>query len=361
MKNKCGMKVVRIFGLGIALTLWGGSPVAQGDLTLSGLECYLDFTVAPLPADPGGDPNNPDPNSLPTVIDQTGNGNNGTLHSESDPDGGGPATGVPTFDGSGIRLFGGWINVDPSGSLNTLSSGTLELIYDDMPIINNSISTGTPLSVANPGNAAGGGRSDDWELWVDHRTLANRGFSFNGRVGGVDQFGAGVTHHMTAVDTEQREQHFVQWDGVSKQARLVSRFYKDGVLTVGTSSWESTGTMPDFLSAATNVRVGGRHYEEPYYSTNASESPYYRTSARILRVYNRVLTDAEMLDNWNAYSTPIPTPTTCQQVIDLGHGIASDLTGDCFVNLEDFGVMASDWTRCVDPSDVSCEKPWENF
>ena len=342
MKNECIMKKMSMIVLAVAIC-WAGGSVTQGFIVSNGLEAYLDFTV-----DPGGT----------TVIDKTGNGNNGTLHSESDPDGGGPATGVPTFDGSGIRLFGGWINVDPSGSLNTLSSGTLELIYDDMPIINNSISTGTPLSVANPGNAAGGGRSDDWELWVDHRTLANRGFSFNGRVGGVDQFGAGVTHHMTAVDTEQREQHFVQWDGVSKQARLVSRFYKDGVLTVGTSSWESTGTMPDFLSAATNVRVGGRHYEEPYYSTNASESPYYRTSARILRVYNRVLTDAEMLDNWNAYNGPVPlVPTTCQGTIAGGFGIASDLDGDCYVTLADVILLVNDWLRCIEPDNPSCEQP----
>jgi len=273
----------------------------SGQLVTDGLEAYLDFTAPPAGV---------------IVADQTGNGNNATLITGADPDGGGPVTGVPYWQGTGIRLFGGWIDVDPSGSLNTLSSGTVEVIYDDMPIIDNAISSGTPLSVANPGNASG--REDDWEIWVDHRTLPARRFYLNGRNGdaGVNELDTSVTHHMTAVDTEQREQHFAQWDGVSKQARLVSRFYKDGVLTVGTSPWVSTGAMPDFLSVATNVRFGGRHYTDPTNGPiwNPMEAPYYRSVANILRVYNRVLTDAEMEKNWFAYNEPfstgIPATTT---------------------------------------------------
>jgi hypothetical protein len=312
-------------------TFTGGACFIVGD----GLECYLDFTE-----NPGGT----------SVIDQTGNGNNATLVTGPDPDGGGPATGVPHFEGTGIRFFGGWIDIDPTG-LNSLGSGTIEIIYDDMPITDNAISTGTPLSVANAGNT---GRDNDWEIWVDHRTLANRAFNFNGRVANVEQInGAFVTHHMTSVDTMQREQHFAQWDGATNEARLVSRFFKDGVLTVDSSPWVSTGTMPDFLTAATNIRFGGRNTVN-----DTMEGPHYRSVGNILRVYDRVLTDAEMLQNWDAYNGPVPiVPTTCQGAIAGGFGIASDLDGDCYITVGDLRLLAIDWLRCVHPDNLDCEQP----
>lgn len=35
--------------------------------------------------------------------------------------------------------------------------------------------------------------------------------------------------------------------------------------------------------------------------------------------------------------------------------IASDLDGDCYVDLVDFGIFAGDWLRCSHPDDVDCE------
>lgn len=287
------MKNLAMLALVAVMALWGAVSVAQAYVVSGGLECYLDFTV-----DPGGT----------AVIDKTGNGNNATLISGPDPDGGGPATGVPTWDGTGVRFFGGWVDIDPTGSLNALTAGTLEIIYDDMPIIDTQISTGTPISVANPGNAAGDGRTEDWEIWIDHRALGGRGAYISGRVGGADQFGTSYVHGMYIPDSMQREQYFAQWSG--GQVRLVGRYYLNGVVTTNASPWVSTGSMPAFLSAATNVRFGGRQYEEPYASSNPMEPPYYRTVGNIFRVYDRVLTDAEMLQNWNEYNAEIPEPAT---------------------------------------------------
>ena len=341
------MKNLGMCALSGVLALFITVSAAQGvDIVLDGLECYLDLTKDPNAANPG------------LVPDLTGNGNDGTLISNPDPDGGGPATGVPTFDGAGIRFFGGWMDVDPCGTLNTLSEGTLEIIYSNMPIIDNAISAGALLGVANPGNDAGGGRSDDWEIWVDHRTLVNRTGALSGRDGnaGVDEFITNIIHGMNLGDGSQREQYFAQWSG--GQARLVGRFYVGGVLTTMASTWVSTGSMPAFLSEATNLRFGGRHYPNPLDA--ATEPPYYYTTGNVLRVYNRVLSDEEMEQNWNAYNGPIPIPQSCQDVIDGGlYLVSSDLNNDCYVNLADLGVFAGDWMRCVDPCDVACDHPWQ--
>jgi hypothetical protein len=305
-------------------------------ITGAGLHCYLDFTV-----DPGGT----------TVIDQTGNGNNGELINGPDPDGAGPVTGVPHWDGTGIRFFGGWIDVDPTGSLNTLGSGTLEVIIDNMPITDTVISTGAPLSVANTGNT---GRDNDFEIWLDHRVLANRSAHFNGRVGGVDQIDVTYLHGMDIPDGGHREQYFVQWNGGTGQARLVGRHQAGGVLTVNSTPWEPTGSMPDFLSAAINLRLGARNN-----GNSPMEGPHFNSQVNILRVYDRILTDAEMQQNWDVYNGPIPSgPATCQEAIAGGFGLAGDLDGDCYVTLSDLAVQAGDWLVCVDPANLNCERPW---
>ena len=36
-----------------------------------------------------------------------------------------------------------------------------------------------------------------------------------------------------------------------------------------------------------------------------------------------------------------------------------DINRDCRVNLEDFAIMAAQWARCNDPSDFTCEWPFE--
>ena len=43
----------------------------------------------------------------------------------------------------------------------------------------------------------------------------------------------------------------------------------------------------------------------------------------------------------------------------FGFGIASDLTGDCYVLIDDFATLASEYLDCVDPTDNNCDHPWE--
>jgi hypothetical protein len=287
VRRKENMAYLR-FSVAICLLGFG---TASGQLVTGGLEAYLDFTAPP---------------SDTTITDQTGNGNNAILVTGPDPDGGGPVTGVPTWNGTGVRFFGGWIDVDPTGSLNTLGSGTLEVIIDNMHIVDTLISTGASVSVANTGNT---GRDNDFELWLDHRALVDRSAHFSGRVGGVGQFDTSYLNGMGPADGGQREQYFVQWDGGANQARMVGRHQKGGVLTVSSTPWVATSGMPDFLSAAINLRLGARN------DGNARmEHAHYQSVVNILRVYDRVLTDAEMAQNWDAYNEPfstgIPTTTT---------------------------------------------------
>jgi len=54
---------------------------------------------------------------------------------------------------------------------------------------------------------------------------------------------------------------------------------------------------------------------------------------------------------------------TCQDVIDDGLSISSDISGpdgtpDCYVDLYDFAAMAGDWLRCNNPKDAGCESPY---
>jgi hypothetical protein len=287
MKNVCVMKKMSMIVLAVAVC-WAGGSVAQGFIVSNGLEAYLDFTV-----NPGGT----------SVIDKTGNGNNGTLVNGPDPDGAGPVTGVPHWDGTGVRFFGGWVDVDPSGSIDTLSSGTMEFIIDGMPITDNSISTGTPLSVANAGNT---GRDHDIEVWLNHRFQPGTARShFSGRAGAGDEIDTSYIANMQNTDGGQREQYFIQWDGGTNMARLVGRFNRNGSIVVDQTPWVGTGSMPDFLSAAINVRLGARNN-----GNAAMEAPHYQSEVNIFRVYDRILDDAEMLQNWDQYNAEIPEPAT---------------------------------------------------
>jgi hypothetical protein len=51
---------------------------------------------------------------------------------------------------------------------------------------------------------------------------------------------------------------------------------------------------------------------------------------------------------------------TCADVLADGLGIGADLSGpegvsDCRVDIYDFAAMASDWLRCNDPTDATCD------
>ena len=52
-------------------------------------------------------------------------------------------------------------------------------------------------------------------------------------------------------------------------------------------------------------------------------------------------------------------PANCNEALQQGHGIGTDLNSDCYVNIADFSIATGYWLDCIDPCDVSCTRPWE--
>ena len=51
-------------------------------------------------------------------------------------------------------------------------------------------------------------------------------------------------------------------------------------------------------------------------------------------------------------------PANCAEALAAGFSLLADLNSDCFVNLADFAMFASQWLQCIDPSDQDCDEPW---
>ena len=51
-------------------------------------------------------------------------------------------------------------------------------------------------------------------------------------------------------------------------------------------------------------------------------------------------------------------PANCLDVWAGEYGIEEDLNHDCYVNLADLAMFASNWLRCNDPADTNCEENW---
>ncbi len=49
----------------------------------------------------------------------------------------------------------------------------------------------------------------------------------------------------------------------------------------------------------------------------------------------------------------------CARVLSDGLGLIGDLNADCYVDLLDFAMLASDWLKCNDPADTNCSNPYE--
>ena len=55
----------------------------------------------------------------------------------------------------------------------------------------------------------------------------------------------------------------------------------------------------------------------------------------------------------------LPADVNCTERIAQGHGLVTDLNGDCYVNLADFTEFAELWQNCINPADANCVHPWE--
>ena len=47
----------------------------------------------------------------------------------------------------------------------------------------------------------------------------------------------------------------------------------------------------------------------------------------------------------------------CQEKLDMGYHLPGDLNNDCYVNLADLALLASNWLRCMEPGNLDCEQP----
>jgi hypothetical protein len=87
---------------------------------------------------------------------------------------------------------------------------------------------------------------------------------------------------------------------------------------------------------------------------------YYKGAMDEVAFYDSVLSAERVAAHFNAAS--IPTPTTCDEVQNLGWGLTADLNKDCTVNLGDFAEVASTWLLCNDPTlfgtDPTCVSTW---
>lgn len=53
-------------------------------------------------------------------------------------------------------------------------------------------------------------------------------------------------------------------------------------------------------------------------------------------------------------------PDTCAEVFTKGYALSADLNQDCYVEWADFGIFASQWQECVNPTDSGCAPwPWD--
>ncbi|HBR19002.1 MAG: hypothetical protein A2Y13_00665 [Planctomycetes bacterium GWC2_45_44] len=50
--------------------------------------------------------------------------------------------------------------------------------------------------------------------------------------------------------------------------------------------------------------------------------------------------------------------TDCEQAIELGYTLATDVNKDCYVDLKDLAIIALEWLDCMDPQNLACNHPW---
>ena len=58
-------------------------------------------------------------------------------------------------------------------------------------------------------------------------------------------------------------------------------------------------------------------------------------------------------------------PADCEEALERGQRNIADISGadsapDCYVNIIDFGALASNWLDCIDPCDADCREPWQD-
>ncbi|MBN2375124.1 MAG: hypothetical protein JXD22_01890 [Sedimentisphaerales bacterium] len=87
-------------------------------------------------------------------------------------------------------------------------------------------------------------------------------------------------------------------------------------------------------------------------------------------------TDSARGDIWSFQITS-SNPSTCQGLQSAGFGMIADYNSDCYVDIFDlyylvsswlnpfdtynYGSLADDWNRCINPEDPNCKIPWRQY
>ena len=105
----------------------------------------------------------------------------------------------------------------------------------------------------------------------------------------------------------------------------------------------------DFMNQRYTVSVEGETVagatDIPFMNTEATMTSFDITAGKdaVFRVDDLLITTK---------------PLTCAELRGLGFGVAGDVNGDCYVNLADLAIMASEWLYCMAPDDAACDTPW---
>jgi hypothetical protein len=91
------------------------------------------------------------------------------------------------------------------------------------------------------------------------------------------------------------------------------------------------------------------------------EKPTVKFTQQGVYTFRGAVTDGKAGPEGDIFDEVVITVTspTCQEAIEAGYFLETDINGDCHVNLEDFALMAADWVRCYDPQLPGCENPYK--
>ena len=130
------------------------------------------------------------------------------------------------------------------------------------------------------------------------------------------------------------------------------------------SVWASADNNPDnFVRIGTLAGVDGGIPGTPGYFhdvrfnfTGTFEgTPYSINNVRYIKVHREATFGGTGLFIDSFASAEVIKPTSRAEVAFYGWCIASDLNKDCYVNLLDFALFATNWLKCNNPTDCDCD------
>lgn len=282
-----------------AVSMLAAVPMASGGLTAGGLQAFLDFTKPPNSGGTGAGG---------VYVDKTGNGNNAVLQFNTAQTTGAyyDATRPAPF-GPAVGFNGGWVDIVPQSNLTSLTQGTIEFWMTQPYGDNAPMWSAVGLQASR---VLDDGFANGWETWHD-KGGATR-WAIGGRTNGVDDFGVLRNHEYY---TENREQWIVRFDG--SNVEISARLYDNGTSQAECApecSLANTGFYTDttsaggvqFLQDMQLLRLGARNNES---ETGGDPHAIQPAASRLelFRVYDRVLSDAEIDANYVAFNTPEPS------------------------------------------------------